>query len=253
MRDEDTKPVNMRPPILIAVRHGETNHNAARKFQGQLDIPLNDRGRQQAASAGQYLAGLARQDAHGRGLLYTGLLTSDLVRASETAQIIYSHLNPKPQLGADPRLREIDVGILADRTFDENMEKHPALVEAYLKDYDTNPNETPYPEGESRNDVAKRILSAFDRPIRHQLGALSKVTKTISSPPSPLQMSAAWNNIENWRGTEAEIWVSHGAALGILLQALGVETEAQHLGNAHCWIIGHSAGKFFLLHHAKTS
>ena len=39
-------------PLLYFVRHGETDWNAERRLQGQLDIPLNDVGRQQSAQCG---------------------------------------------------------------------------------------------------------------------------------------------------------------------------------------------------------
>jgi broad specificity phosphatase PhoE len=43
------------PHRLIFVRHGETNYNAESRLQGQLDIPLNARGRDQARSVGRIL------------------------------------------------------------------------------------------------------------------------------------------------------------------------------------------------------
>ncbi len=43
------------PYRLIFMRHGETAYNAEGRLQGQLDIPLNARGREQARSVGRTL------------------------------------------------------------------------------------------------------------------------------------------------------------------------------------------------------
>ena len=60
---------------LFVVRHGETAWNVDTRIQGQLDVPLNDTGRWQAARLAEALAG------EGIAAIYS----SDLQRASETA------------------------------------------------------------------------------------------------------------------------------------------------------------------------
>ena len=45
----------MSPRLLYFIRHGETDWNAERRLQGQLDIPLNDVGRRQSAQCGDIL------------------------------------------------------------------------------------------------------------------------------------------------------------------------------------------------------
>ena len=50
------------PFRLIVVRHGETSYNAENRLQGQRDIPLNARGRDQASAIGRTLrAGLGAE------------------------------------------------------------------------------------------------------------------------------------------------------------------------------------------------
>ena len=64
--------------MLYLVRHGETDWNRAHKIQGSTDIPLNDLGREQAATSGRLLA--RRQ--------WDAVYASPLSRAFETASII---------------------------------------------------------------------------------------------------------------------------------------------------------------------
>ena len=90
---------------IYFVRHGQTDWNAERRFQGHLDIPLNDTGRAQAARNG---AALARIIGDPVGFDF---VSSPLSRASETMEIIRRALALDP-IGyrTDPRLREINVG-----------------------------------------------------------------------------------------------------------------------------------------------
>jgi len=66
------------PTRLVVVRHGETAWNVEQRVQGQLDIPLNETGRRQAARLAEALAG--------EGL--SAIYSSDLTRAAETAAAV---------------------------------------------------------------------------------------------------------------------------------------------------------------------
>lgn len=68
----------MRPILML--RHGETDWNAAHRWQGWIDIPLNDKGRQQA--------GLRATQLRDDGARFAAIASSDLARAAETASII---------------------------------------------------------------------------------------------------------------------------------------------------------------------
>ncbi|PWH05515.1 histidine phosphatase family protein [Brachybacterium endophyticum] len=63
---------------LLLVRHGETDHNREGRLQGQVDIPLNATGRDQARAIGRTLAGHH----------FDAVLSSPLGRARDTAQVI---------------------------------------------------------------------------------------------------------------------------------------------------------------------
>jgi broad specificity phosphatase PhoE len=98
---------------LILVRHGETDWNRDRRYQGHADPPLNDAGRAQA----QELA--ARLNAVELDAIYT----SDLRRAAETAEIIRAGRDIP--LEREPGLREIDVGSWSGLTRAEIEERFP--------------------------------------------------------------------------------------------------------------------------------
>ncbi len=89
---------------LILVRHGETDWNRAGRIQGLTDIPLNDTGRTQARDAAAVLR-LDLQDAGTDAPARAALVSSDLLRARETAEIIAAELGLRsPRLY--PGLRE---------------------------------------------------------------------------------------------------------------------------------------------------
>jgi broad specificity phosphatase PhoE len=92
--------------ILLA-RHGETDWNSERRWQGHADRPLNESGREQARELAASLVGRAID------VVYS----SDLIRAHETARIVAERLGLP--VGADVGLREVDVGDWSGRAHDE--------------------------------------------------------------------------------------------------------------------------------------
>src|SRR6266705_3488095 len=91
-------PARPSPARLLLVRHGQSTWNHERRIQGQLDPPLSDEGRRQAAQLGRRLAGRH----------FTGFYASDLRRAFETAQVIAEAVRMEPEAMA--ALREIYLG-----------------------------------------------------------------------------------------------------------------------------------------------
>ena len=91
---------------LYFLRHGETDWNAAGRYQGQTDIPLNAKGRGQAARNGQRLRTLL-----GQRVAAFDYVASPLSRASETMVIARRELGPDPDaFRRDPRLMEQHYG-----------------------------------------------------------------------------------------------------------------------------------------------
>ena len=91
---------------LWLVRHGETQANADRIFQGQLDTTLNARGLRQASEVGLAL----------RGQRFDAVYTSDLTRCVQTTKAIVSHSGSEIQF--EPDIRELHYGVLQGVGFD---------------------------------------------------------------------------------------------------------------------------------------
>ena len=130
---------------LLLVRHGETDWNAERRFQGHADPPLNDLGRQQAREVADELAG-ERIDA---------VYTSDLARARETATIIAERVGVP--VVALPELREIDVGEWQGLTWPEVEKRFPEGVR------DWHESGHGWKGGETYDELGERILTALRR------------------------------------------------------------------------------------------
>ncbi len=98
---------------ICLVRHGETEWNAERRIQGQIDIGLNETGHRQAVAAGRWLK---RAD-------IVALYSSDLKRAWATAKAIGAEigLTPTPL----PEMRERRYGVFEGLTYDEAKARYP--------------------------------------------------------------------------------------------------------------------------------
>jgi probable phosphoglycerate mutase len=101
---------------IVVWRHGQTIFNAERRFQGHLDIELDDAGRAQALRAARLLAAMSP----------SGLVSSDLARARATADEL-ARLTGLP-VSIDKRLREIDVGAWQGLTLEEVAAQFPEEV-----------------------------------------------------------------------------------------------------------------------------
>lgn len=111
--------VRLRAPVFF-VRHGETDWNAERRFQGLSDIPLNDKGRAQARANGAALA--TRFEGAPRLVCFS----SPLSRATETLEIMRDAIGAPPKrYQIDDRLIEIDLGRWNGRTYDEIANEEP--------------------------------------------------------------------------------------------------------------------------------
>jgi probable phosphoglycerate mutase len=142
------------PPVrrLVVWRHGRTHWNASGRFQGQLDPPLDDEGRAQAARTAPYLAAVLRAED-------TVLVSSDLRRAVDTAGALAPLLGLP--LRVDDRLREHGLGSWEGLTRQEVAERHPGEYEDWVSG-----RPVPGRGGEAQADVAARAVAAVaDLPV----------------------------------------------------------------------------------------
>jgi broad specificity phosphatase PhoE len=130
--------------IFIA-RHGETEWNRLGRWQGNTDIPLSDVGRAQARLLAERL----------RNRDVTEIVTSDLCRARETAEIVAQTLGVT-RLSLDPRFRERGFGCFEGLTREECAERHPEAWTSYLADRRTTPT-----DAEPQERVVARIIDAL--------------------------------------------------------------------------------------------
>ena len=107
---------------ILLVRHGETEWNLQRRYQGRSDSPLTERGIAQAHAMGRLLGTLP--DAS-----YARIVSSPLGRARRTADIIRDHLRPAPGLRLDERLCELSLGSWDGLTYREIERCCPGLFD----------------------------------------------------------------------------------------------------------------------------
>lgn len=127
-------------------RHGETDWNKIHRTQGRTDLPLNDKGRQQAQRLAQ------RMKDKGLSCVYT----SPMSRAADTARAISEACGVK--LVIDERLTERDFGPLEGETFPDLLKKYPKEMDVWIND----PYNHMQPGVEPIPQIVERIVSFLD-------------------------------------------------------------------------------------------
>ncbi len=135
-------------PRLILVRHGETEWNRESRFQGQIDVPLNDNGRFQASQAKDFLASVSIDAA----------LSSSMQRPKETAEIILQG-HGQVSLAVTEELWEISHGQWEGKFEHEIEAGYPGMLEAWQ----TQPQTVQMPDGENLQQVWDRAVAAWQQ------------------------------------------------------------------------------------------
>lgn len=139
---------------LYLMRHARSKSDGNRRYLGQTDPPLSTQGRRQADGCRDRL----------QSIVFSRIVSSDLRRARETAEII---AGPTPlRVEAVAALREIHLGDWENRTFAEVRGHHPDQWRARGSDL---AGFRP-PGGESFQDLRRRVVPAFDAIMQSAVG-----------------------------------------------------------------------------------
>jgi 2,3-bisphosphoglycerate-dependent phosphoglycerate mutase len=147
---------------LTFVRHGETDWNRDRRFQGQVDIPLNAQGRSQARAVARVLSAEP----------FDYAVSSDLSRALDTARAIRDTM---PVVG-DARWREFAFGEWEGLTWEEIVRRWPEVAKRSA----TSARSYSPPGGETFSMVRERVGAAIDE--LRESGAQNILVVTHAGP-----------------------------------------------------------------------
>lgn len=159
--------VSVSIPQLYLLRHGETDWNVAKRLQGHTDIPLNERGKQQACRHGDVLAdvfGLVHTDApktpKNIDVSEWRFVSSPLGRCRETMEILRERMGLEREgYELSEQLLEIGFGRWEGNSWAELREQDPELVQARFD----NPWAVAAPEGETYSELQGRVVSWYER------------------------------------------------------------------------------------------
>ncbi|MGE5229733.1 MAG: histidine phosphatase family protein [Deltaproteobacteria bacterium] len=133
---------------LLLVRHCQTDWNREPvRCQGWAEVELNEVGRAQARDLGRAL--------EGRGVEL--IVTSHLVRARQTAEILHTQLGGELPLVVDPRLAETHRGEWETRRFSSIIHEESASWRHYRE----HPEAFRFPGGESLEAQQRRVLACL--------------------------------------------------------------------------------------------
>ncbi len=165
---------------LLLARHGETDWNRDRRWQGHADRPLTARGRAQAADLAARLADIPLD----------AIYASDLRRARETAEpVATAHGLELIQL---PELREVNVGSWQGLTRDEAEARFPAGFQRWRE------GGTGWEDGESYGEMSARVLGAVERIADEHLGGRVLIV-THGGPIRAIHGGALGMDVEAYR------------------------------------------------------
>ncbi len=202
---------------LLLVRHGETDWNRQTRFQGQIDVPLNDNGQGQSQLCAEFLKDIPIDFA----------VTSPMLRPKETAQIILKY-HPNVQLEEHADLREISHGLWEGKLEAEIEQMYPGSLHHWRE----SPASVQMPEGENLQQVWTRAIAAWNSIVTKagsQTGlvvAHDATNKVILCHILGLDLEDFWK-IKQGNGAVSVIDYPQGPEGSPVLQALNVTT---HLG-----------------------
>jgi 2,3-bisphosphoglycerate-dependent phosphoglycerate mutase len=137
---------------LVLVRHGQSQWNLENRFTGWVDVPITEKGNEEAVRAGRALKPIA----------FDVAFTSDLKRAQQTLDVLLRESGQKKiPIEKSQALNERHYGDLQGLNKAETAQKYgDAQVLLWRRSFDVKP-----PNGESLKDTAARTLPYFEEKI----------------------------------------------------------------------------------------
>ena len=165
---------------VYLARHGESDWNAANRFQGHSDRPLTELGRKQAHALADLVAG-ERVEA---------IYSSSLERALETARIVGARTGLDVTTRDD--LREVDTGSWSGLSRAEVKQRFPEGFERWVS------GDAGWDDGESYEQMAARVLAALrEIAAAHPAGRVLVVSH--GGPIRAIQAAANGMDIHEYR------------------------------------------------------
>ena len=154
---------------LYIVRHGETEWNVIKRFQGQLNTPLTEKGMEKLRETGKKL----------ENVLFDEVYTSELGRTVASAEIILNenngYKNNKLELQKLAELNEVYFGVWQGLTYEEVFLKYPEEGNNYF--YNVKNYKAENVEAEKLEDALERFLKGINKILdRHESGNILVVT-----------------------------------------------------------------------------
>lgn len=149
----DAPEIAQRPRLrLILIRHASSLWNDEKRIQGQLDPPLSEKGREQAARLAERL----------RGRSFARFFSSDLKRALETSNAIADAIGTSPEMC--PELREVGLGQWEGLTRADIVHRYPSEWQRWVAE----PSWDIPPGGEGADAFETRVGAFLDHVTAEQ-------------------------------------------------------------------------------------
>jgi broad specificity phosphatase PhoE len=186
--------------VIFLVRHGETEWNLTRRYQGWGDSPLTPRGVTQAEALGRMLRALP-------GATNAAVVSSPSGRARRTAELIQGERLDFAPIGFDERLKEISIGSWDGLDRDEIAALSPGIFDGdgrhewYFRT----------PDGETYDEFAGRIAAWLGGRDRRTLivvahGIVTRVLRGLyAGLPRPVALRLTVPQGVIWRLAEGRI------------------------------------------------
>ena len=206
-------------PRLLLVRHGETEWNRQQRFQGQIDVPLNENGQAQGAKAAEFL----------KPIPIDAAVSSHLLRPKETAEMILQH-HPTASLSLAENLQEISHGEWEGKFEAEIERAYPGM----LQQWQQAPETVQMPGGENLQQVWQRAIAAwdaivvanngFEKPQTVLVAAHDAINKAILCHVAGLGPEDFWR-FKQGNGAVSVIDYPNGAQSTPVLTAMNITTH----------------------------